>query len=257
MSKIKNNDVLLYISGRPIPIPQCNIVMHQPTIKQIAAFGEEEFLIASQTLANVSSIIAPLRQSGNSELEAYSDFQLLLAVAINDEDLKKALTVFFNLVFPDYVLDITENDIQFSLKNDESKNIIGMLNPFNFDSFSKVVQNLFCMARDDEELELNPANERAAAIAEKIKAGRKKLKEIKSRESDIGSMYANYVSVLSIGLGMDINILLGYTPFQLLDAFNRYWAKVSNDIFQKLSTTPLMDTSKLEKPKEWSRNLYS
>ena len=55
---------------------------------------------------------------------------------------------------------------------------------------------------------------------------------------------------------MDINIFFNYTPFQLYDAFARYFSKVSCDLYTKVSTTPLMDVSNMDEPKEWVRNLY-
>ena len=57
-------------------------------------------------------------------------------------------------------------------------------------------------------------------------------------------------------MNLDINVLFSYTPFQLYDAFLRYWKKVAYDIYQKVSTTPLMDVSKMDKPDDWSLNLY-
>ena len=57
-------------------------------------------------------------------------------------------------------------------------------------------------------------------------------------------------------MNLDINVLFSYTPFQLYDAFLRYWKKVAYDIYQKVSTTPLMDVSKMDTPDDWSLNLY-
>jgi hypothetical protein len=57
-------------------------------------------------------------------------------------------------------------------------------------------------------------------------------------------------------MNIDINTIYNYTPFQLYDAFNRYWKKVSNDFYTKVSTTPMMDTSKMEEPESWSENIY-
>ena len=55
---------------------------------------------------------------------------------------------------------------------------------------------------------------------------------------------------------MDINIFFNYTPFQLCDAFNRYFLKVQHDLYMKVSTTPLMDVSSMEQPEAWTDNLY-
>jgi hypothetical protein len=49
-------------------------------------------------------------------------------------------------------------------------------------------------------------------------------------------------------MNIDINILLNYTPFQLYNTFTRYWKKVSSDFYQRVSTMPMMDTSKMEEP---------
>ena len=56
---------------------------------------------------------------------------------------------------------------------------------------------------------------------------------------------------------MDINILYEYTPFQLFDVFKRYMLKVAYDLHMKIVTTPFMDTSKMEDPKNWLDNLYN
>lgn len=109
-----------------------------------------------------------------------------------------------------------------------------------------------------DEITYDPANQRASEIAEKLKKGREKVAEIKSKDSgnENMSIFGTYASVLSIGMNMDINIFYNYTPFQLYDAFSRYWFKVSYDFYQKLASTPLMDVSKMDAPREWSNNIY-
>ena len=55
---------------------------------------------------------------------------------------------------------------------------------------------------------------------------------------------------------MDINILYNYTPFQLFDAYKRYQVKQAYDLYQKVATTPMMDTSKMTEPDNWLDNIY-
>ena len=69
-------------------------------------------------------------------------------------------------------------------------------------------------------------------------------------------MYSVQTSVLSIGLGVSINMFYDYTPFQLNDAFIRYTSKMASDFYRRVSTMPFMDTSKMEAPEEWTRGLY-
>ena len=62
------------------------------------------------------------------------------------------------------------------------------------------------------------------------------------------TLFGTYTSVLSVGMNLDINILYNYTPFQLYNLFSRYWKKINSDFYQKVSTTPMMDVSKMEEP---------
>ena len=39
------------ITGIDIPIPECQLVLHQPSIKEIAYLGDTNFFIGAQTLA--------------------------------------------------------------------------------------------------------------------------------------------------------------------------------------------------------------
>ena len=41
---------LALMTGNDIPIPECQLVLHQPTIKEIAFLGETDFFIGVQTL---------------------------------------------------------------------------------------------------------------------------------------------------------------------------------------------------------------
>ena len=41
---------LALMAGTDIPIPECQLILHQPTIKQIAFIGETDFFIGVQTL---------------------------------------------------------------------------------------------------------------------------------------------------------------------------------------------------------------
>lgn len=250
----QGDDVLLYLSGQPVIVPECNIVITQPTIKQIALFGEESFLSAVQIFTRADALIKPVRMV-NPELESLSDFQILMILISQDANTRNTMETMFNLIFPDYILNITDTEIEFRIKENESI-IVGMLNRMNYEAFIKTLDKLFNFHNDKDEIEYNPEGNKASEIAEKLKKGREKVKKIKSQGEEPGSLFASYVSILSIALNLDINVLLEYTPYQIYDAFLRYWAKNQSDFYQKLASTPLMDVSKMDKPKEWTRNLH-
>ena len=245
---LKGDNIALYLSGQPVPIESCNVVMTQPTIRNIVAFKESEFLLAANILGKPEQYVSKLRE-GNSELSEYTDFQILMVLIKQDSTLLRACESFFQLTFPNYIVKI-ESEICFY--KDEKR--VGMINPFNLQDFSQTVSNLFLM--DSGKKEYNPANEKAKKLADKFEKYRQQLAAIKKTGKETATLFGSYISVLSIGMNLDINILYGYTPFQLYNTFNRYWRKVKSDFYQRVSTMPMMDTSKMEEPDDWTENLY-
>ena len=70
------------------------------------------------------------------------------------------------------------------------------------------------------------------------------------------SLIGSYTSILSVGMGMDINIFYNYTLFQLYDSFLRYTTKMQYDFYMRVSTMPMMDTSEMKEPNNWLDDLY-
>lgn len=244
----------LYLSGMPVPVPECNIIITQPKVRDVVMFGEDEFLVITNILAHPENLTQEVKE-GNSQLEIISDFQLLMMIFNNEPLIKDSIDKLFELIFPDYEVKFEDSSILFILVDEEgNKRPCGRITPFNFEHFSNLINDLF-EPQNDQEKEYNPANKKAAEIAEKIKKGREKA--ARQKGGDIAqSLFGRYTSILAIGMQMDIHVFYDYTPFQLYDAFNRYFAKVSSDFYSKVATTPLMDTSKMEEPEEWFRTLY-
>ena len=244
-------DLGLYLSGQPVIIESCNIKITPPKVKEILAFGEDKFFMAIHMLGKTDKFLIQVRE-GNSELDRYNNFQLLLVILNEEANSRRLVDEFFELVFPDYQIKITESSIDYIFED----RIVGRINPFNFNLLQTTLIELFEPYKDKKE-EYNPANDKAAEIAEKLKKGKQKIEQLKGKsKKEETSLFATYSSVLSIGLSVDINLFMEYTPFQLYDAFSRYFAKHQSDIYQALSMQPFADTSKIEAPEEWYRNLY-
>lgn len=255
---IKGNkrELGLILSGQALPVKDANIFITQPRIKDIVLFGEDDFLIAVQMLVNMEQFTEQIKQ-GNFELNIISDFQLLLIMVEEDPTIKKMILDLFNLIFPEYIVKFTENTIDFFLSDEEKNQIIGRIHPFNFENFQFVLNDAFIPQGDnDREPDYNPANSAAAKIAEKIKKGRSKVHAQKAAIEGDHSLFADYCSTLSVGMCMDIRIFFNYTPFQLYDAYRRFISKEQSDFYMRVSSMPLMDTSKMEAPPDWHRNLY-
>lgn len=246
-------NVGLILSGQQVPIPNATLFVTQPTINQIVAFGEDDFLIGVSLLTHTENLLKTLKQ-GNSELEVYSDFQLLMIVLQEDMSVRNLINKLFELIFPEYIIEITNAAINFSIIDEEANpHLVGQIHPYNFEEFQNLLNDLFePHINGEEQREFNPANDAAAAIAEKLKKGREKRAQMKGPQS----LFGIFCSVLSIGLGMDIKIFYDYTPFQLYDAYVRYFEKQKSDFYARISTMPFMDVSKIDQPEDWSRHLY-
>ncbi len=247
--RLQGDQAALYLSGQDVPIQECNIIVHQPTIKQIVLFKESSFISAVQLFGNIDENIQKIRDN-NPLIGEYSDFQLLMAMLNQSVDVKNNVNSFFELIFPRYTIEIRDTDISFY----DGENRVGMINPFNYLAFCETINNLFGLS---SEKKYNPANKKAKELADKFKKRAEILAKKKGKGEDSPSLFASYISILAVGMNIDINILLNYTPFQLYDTFTRYWKKVSSDFYQRVSTMPMMDTSKMEEPDSWTDNLYS
>lgn len=214
-------DVGLYLSGAPVPIPMCMVYITQPTIKQIVQLGETQFLMAVQLLTNTEDFLGDIRNEGKSELAPLSDFQILLVMIQEDPSVRMYFRVLFELIFPEYYITYTKNSIDFSLKEDSEKQMVGQITPFTFENLQAIIKELFSLPAQSEE-SYNPANETAKEIAKKLKAGKDKKNKLEGKKEDNVSLFGTYASILATGMNMDMNIFFSYTPFQIYDSFKRY-----------------------------------
>lgn len=257
---LERNEIALYLSGQPILVKECSLLLTQPTIKQISMFGEDEFLQGAQIIGNYKAYAEMVRKANEQEgvkgLESYTDFQIFMILLHQEATIQSSVRLFFQLVCPEYDVTFSEHMVSFSIKEDEAHSAVAAINPFTFDRFAEVVKNLFLM-KSEKDIEYNPSNDRARAIRDKILEGRRRTAAQKQLEDGKNtSLFGSYASILSIGLSIDINTIYNYTPFQLYDSVKRFYAKMSSDFYQRVSTMPLMDTSKMEVPEDWGRNFY-
>lgn len=250
---LKGEIIALALSGAQIKIDSCNIAITQPKIKDVVIFGEDQFLFSVQLLSKTDQYIREIKMD-NPELNIVSNFNILLAMIEQDKSIKQQIVDFLNFIFPNYTtIEITQTEISFKIE----EKIVGQINPVNFQDFQFILQLLFLPKNEKNgEIEYNPEGAKAKEITEKILAGRRKLQQQRQAEEQKESLFALYTSILSIGLRMDLNVLMNYTPFQLFDSLNRFFRKNAEDYYVKLSTTPFMDVSKLEAPPSWVDNLY-
>lgn len=217
------------MAGIDIPIPELQIVIHPPTIKDIAYMGESQFFTAVQYLClDKESLI-----QDEFLLSSLTNFQVLMKVLeqSQDKEKKKSITMLLKLLFPNFNAVITKNSIILTNPLEKGSQPI-LIDDNNFDLFQQVLKQVLCVNSifQGKNIIYNPVNERAKKIAEKIMKGRKKVAQIKNKGNN-ESVLTRYISILTIGTNtIKIEDCLNLNMFQLFDLMERYNSYVEWDI---------------------------
>jgi hypothetical protein len=115
------------------------------------------------------------------------------AKAVQKEDV---LSV-FTLLFPGYIAQFLPRSVFFS--NSATQHSF-VLDDHTFDAFQIIMQEIggYNSNSKNQELNYNPADEKAAAIAAKLMKGRARVAEIKGEGQ--GGTLSKYVSILTVAL---------------------------------------------------------
>ena len=236
---------LALMCGIDIPIPDCQLVIHQPKIKDIAYLGEKEFFTGVQSICINKHMIV----QDKALLENSNNFQIYMKIMSEKEtaDKKMAVQQIMPLFFPNHKLMITPKS--FVLKED--KNMI-MIDENNFEYLQEAISTICCLRSGPEGQDsFNPADARAAEIAKKLMKGRQKVAEQKG-ETD-SSIFSQYLSTLTIGLNsMSLQDLMNLTIYQLYDLIERYGLYTSWDIDVR---SRLAGAKPESKPDNWMKNI--
>lgn len=234
------------MAGIDIPIPECQLVLHQPTIKEIAFIGEVNFFAGVQYLNIQKSMFI----EDQTLLSTTSNFQLFITI-MNEQratDKKQAVLSVLNLLFPSYQIFFTPRSIMF---NNDSGTF--MIDEGNFEILQQVLAQVFCLKNSDQS-SFNPANKKAQEIANKLMKARQKVAQQKSSQNGEGSALAQYVSSLVVGLhSMSLDDCLKLTIYQLYDLAERYSLYTNWDI----DLRSRLAGAKADKPMEnWMKNIH-
>lgn len=238
------------MAGIDIPIPELQLTIHVPVIKEIALMGETKFFMAVQYLClDKESLI-----QDETLLSSLTNFQVLMKVLeqSQDKDKKNAVIMLLTLLFPDYIPVITRNSI---ILTKQGENQPLLIDDNNFDIFQSVLKEILCVSSlfQGNNVIYNPANDRAKEIAEKLMRGRRKVAEIKSKGNN-ESVLTRYISILTIGSNtMSLEDCLNLNMFQIFDLMERYNAFIEWDVDLRVR----LAGGKPDKPVEsWMRDIH-
>ena len=237
---------LALLTGIDIPVPQCQLTIHPPSIKEIALIGDKDFFTGVQCLCLYKSMFV----EDKNVLSNVNNFQIFMMIMQEKEakDKKIAVQQVLTLLFPNYKVLFTPNSLLFTQKDKD--NII--IDENNFEILQDILRQVFCMKNAPmDQTAFNPAGEKAREIAQKLQRGRERIAA--ERNDKNSSIFSQYISTLSIGLHMPLQVLIELTMFQLYDLIERFmlWTNWDLDVKMRLAGGK-PDNS----PDNWMKNIH-
>lgn len=240
-------DKLLLISGNDIPFIEGGIVVHQPRLKEIAYITEKTFWTGYEVLKFDKNTL----NIEEKELENISNFQMLITLlSQNNNEIKKIknnILSFLSILFP-----TSKISLQYSIKIQNIKtNEMGEINEDNFDIFKTILNNMFCLGKENKQY--NPSGDLAKRIANKIKKGKQKRAQLGPKTNENFSFFSRYISILATAKMKSINEIMDYTVYQLMDEFNRYMLYKNNQQWFKMK---IAGATGLKDPQDWLKDMH-
>ena len=237
---------LALMTGIDFPLSDCALIVHQPTIKELSYIGETDFFMGIQLLC-VNKSMYETEEVDLSEVTNFDIFMQLMdqpELKEQRELVKQAL----NMLFPKYQILITPRSILF---NQEGNSF--MLDERNFESLQQQLGQILCLQQSGQQA-FNPGSDKAKEIAKKLQRARERVAAQKAKEGGSGSMFSQYLSVLTIGIGsMSLKDIMELTIYQLYDLIERYSLYINWD----LDIRSRLAGAKGEKPIEnWMKSIH-
>lgn len=231
--------------GSDLPVPECQLVIHQPRIRDIALIGEKTYFEGAQYLCIDKLMIS----QDESVLENTSNFQVFMTIMNQKEqrEIKKSVQQVLSLLFPNNRVFFTPRSLILSKEGNEDV----LIDENNFELLQGVFRQVFGYSQNTDSNSYNPQNAAAAEIARKLMRGRQRIAAEKgSQDTTLGQ----YVSSLVIGLNaMSLSDVIDLTLYQLYDLVQRYTLYVNWDLDIR---TRLAGGTPDKPPENWMKNIH-
>ena len=241
-------DELLLLSGNDLPFPESRLTIHQPRLKEIAYITEQHFWPGCELLKFDKEILS---DEDKIDLSNRSNFNIIMMMMqernLESQQARLNVMSILALLFPTNEILLGREAIQ--LRNHQTGEV-SEINDENFDAFKQILISMFCLT-NKENKEYNPSGELARKIANKIKRGREQKAKL-APEVKI-AILSRYVSILAVGQQKDINELMNYTVYQLMDEFNRYELKLHYDSWERYR---IAGATGMEDPDDWLKDIH-
>lgn len=237
---------LALMTGIDIPIPECQVTIHQPTLKEISLIGEKDFFLGAQLLCLNKNSIAKGDSRVLESLKNINNFALVNEI-ITKESKKDIYLNFLTIMFPKYKILLTPRSI--NLVQDGQ---VITIDENNFEFLQQICQEILCL-NNSENQDFNPQGEKAKEIAKKLYRARERVAAQKRSEEGENSL-AQYISVITVALGsMSIFDTINLTIYQLYNLIKRYGLYVNYDLDIKAR---LAGASSEKQPENWMKSIH-
>lgn len=236
---------LALMCGTDIPIPECQLIAHQPTIKDISFIGEQDFFLGVQTLNVHKGMIT----QGETLLTDMNNFYIFMTIMAEASDKKEAVKKVLQLTFPNYKVNFLPRSMIFINEQGSAS-----IDENNFEFLQNALKEIYCLASNSiNQGAFNPADDRAAEIARKLMRGRERV-AAQSGTSGAASIFTQYISTLTVGLNsMSLQDCMDLTMYQLLDLEERYMLYLNWDIDIR---SRLAGGKPDSQPDNWMKNIH-
>ena len=236
---------LALMCGTDFPVPECQLVIHQPRIKEIAFIGEQDFFTGIQCLCLNKSMFV----KDESLLRDTNNFQIFMTIMSEKEAVDKKLAVqqVFTLIFPKYKVMMTPRSVLISGEGSTMQ-----IDEKNFEYLQAALTEICCLRTGPmDQQSFNPANAKAREIAEKLMRGRQRVAAEKGQTNT--SIFSQYLSMLTVGLHIPLQEIMDLTMFQLYDLVERYMLYINWDMDIRLR---LAGGKPESQPDNWMKNIH-
>ncbi len=234
---------LALMTGVDIPIPELQITLHQPTIREISMIGETDFFIGIQLLCINKSLYIQDEQM----LAQTTNFDIFITLMNEKQmiDKKEAVLQVLKLLVPGAKVLLTPRSMLFNFGD---VNVI--IDEQNFESLQNILKEQFCISGSGQE-SFNPQGQKAKEIAQKLMKARQR---VAAQKEHSGSQFTQYLSVITTGFhSMSLNDSLNLTMYQLYDLMERYSLYLNWD----LDIRSRLAGAKGDKPVEnWMKSIH-
>ena len=236
---------LALMCGTDFPVPECQLVIHQPRIKEIAFIGEQDFFTGIQCLCLNKSMFV----KDESLLRDTNNFQIFMTIMSEKEAVDKKLAVqqVFTLIFPKYKVMMTPRSVLISGEGSTMQ-----IDEKNFEHLQAALTEICCLRTGPmDQQSFNPANAKAREIAEKLMRGRQRVAAEKGQTNI--SIFSQYLSMLTVGLHIPLQEIMDLTMFQLYDLVERYMLYINWDMDIRAR---LAGAKPENQPDNWMKNIH-